>query len=143
MIAKPCSSKYLKLFGLMAALTLSAAGGCGGEQQGDLIETVRGAATVTPAFVRGNAAVPQTPQTSVPVAFPAAQGAGNLNVVIVGWGDAVAHTIAISDSRGNSYQLASLSFTQAVPEPASAALLLAGALVVWLRSGRRAERGAP
>lgn len=44
---------------------------------------------------------------------------------------------------GNSYQLASLSFTQAVPEPASAALLLAGALVVWLRSGRRAERGAP
>jgi hypothetical protein len=43
---------------------------------------------------------------------------------------------------GNSYQLTSLSFTQAVPEPASAALLLAGVLVVWLRSGRRMQRGA-
>lgn len=37
---------------------------------------------------------------------------------------------------GNSYQLTSLSFTQAVPEPASAALLLAGILAVWLRSRR-------
>ena len=43
---------------------------------------------------------------------------------------------------GNSYQLSSLSFTQAVPEPASAALLIAGVLVVWLRSGRRVQRGA-
>ncbi len=41
---------------------------------------------------------------------------------------------------GNSYQLTNLSFTQAVPEPASAALLLAGALVFWLRS-RRMQRG--
>ena len=91
---------------MLAAVTLIAAGGCGGEQEDDLIETVRSAATATPAFVRGAYAVPQSPQTAVTVAFPAAQAAGNLNVVIVGWGDAVAHTIAISDSRGNTYQLA-------------------------------------
>jgi hypothetical protein len=42
---------------------------------------------------------------------------------------------------GNGYQLTNLSFTQAVPEPASAALLGAGVLFVWLRSGRRAQRG--
>ena len=56
--------------------------------------------------MRGAFAVPQSPQTAVTVAYPAAQAAANLNVVLVGWGDAVAHTIAISDSRGNTYQLA-------------------------------------
>jgi len=43
---------------------------------------------------------------------------------------------------GNSYQLNNLSFTQAVPEPASAALLVAGLLVVCLRGSRSTRRGA-
>ena len=56
-----------------------------------------------PAFVQSNYAVPQTPQTTVVVPFPGAQTAGNLNVVVVGWGDTVAHAITVTDSRGNAY----------------------------------------
>src|SRR5205823_2920922 len=39
------------------------------------------------AFVQQNYATPQTPQTVVMASYPAAQTAGNLNVVIVGWND--------------------------------------------------------
>src|SRR5262249_6931360 len=42
------------------------------------------------AFVQANSAVPQTPQTAVNVTYVNAQGAGNLNVVIVGWNDTTA-----------------------------------------------------
>ena len=41
----------------------------------------------TPTYVQGNATVPQTPQTLVTVPYTAAQTAGNLNLVIVGWND--------------------------------------------------------
>jgi hypothetical protein len=58
------------------------------------------------AFVQGNNAVPATPQTSVAVRYPSAQGAGDLNVVIVGWNDTAAHVSSVKDSNGNSYQLA-------------------------------------
>ena len=45
--------------------------------------TTRGAADRA-RFVQGNAAVPQSPQTTVIVTFAGAQTAGNLNVVVVG-----------------------------------------------------------
>ena len=41
----------------------------------------------TPTYVQGNSATPQTPQTTVTVPYTAAQTAGNLNVVVVGWND--------------------------------------------------------
>jgi hypothetical protein len=50
-----------------------------------------------------NSAVPQTPQSSVSVSYTAAQTAGNLDVVVVGWNDSTAVVNAVTDSRGNVY----------------------------------------
>ena len=62
------------------------------------------AATI--AFVQANSAVPQTPQTSVPVIFTKAQAAGDLNVVVVGWSTPTASVSSVTDSKGNVYTLA-------------------------------------
>jgi hypothetical protein len=78
------------------------------------------AATATPAFVQGNYVDPQTPQSAVSVNFSAAQSAGNLNVVVVAWGDTSAAITSVSDSMGKPYVLAvgptkySSSLTQSV-----------------------------
>jgi hypothetical protein len=66
-------------------------------------------ATPTPAaltYVQGNYATPQSSLTAAPVTYKAAQTAGHLNVVIVGWNDATAQVRSLTDSRGNVYQLA-------------------------------------
>ena len=54
-------------------------------------------------YVQGNYATPQTLQTMVNVTFTAAQGAGDLNVVVVGWHDSTATVSTVSDSMGNAY----------------------------------------
>jgi hypothetical protein len=64
------------------------------------------AATVAPKYMQGNYADPQTPGTAVTVPSTAAQTAGNLNVVIVGWNDATAQVKSVTDKKGNVYQLA-------------------------------------
>jgi hypothetical protein len=64
------------------------------------------AAQTTPKFVQGNYAVPQTPQTIVTIPYTAAQTAGNLNVVVVGWSDSTARISSLKDSNGNVYRLA-------------------------------------
>ncbi|MGO9228064.1 MAG: beta strand repeat-containing protein, partial [Bryobacteraceae bacterium] len=64
------------------------------------------AASTTIAYVQGNAATPQTSQTKVTVAFTAAQAAGDLNVVVVGWDDTTAVVSSVVDTKGNSYALA-------------------------------------
>src|ERR1700722_15522158 len=64
------------------------------------------ALAVTPNFVQGNSAVPQTAQSKVTVAFSSAQKVGDLNVVVVGWGDATSQISSITDSKGNLYHLA-------------------------------------
>ena len=59
--------------------------------------------TPTPAalsYVQGNYAVPQSPLTTVTVPFKAAQMAGDLNVVIVGWNDSTTQVSSLTDSRG-------------------------------------------
>jgi hypothetical protein len=57
--------------------------------------------------VQENYADPQSAQVlSVPVQYAAAQAAGHLNVVIVGWNDTVAQVSSVTDSVGNAYQLA-------------------------------------
>src|SRR5256885_17262180 len=58
------------------------------------------------AFVQSNHSDPQAPQTTVAVAYTAAQTAGNLNVVVVGWNDSTAHVLTVTDARGNAYALA-------------------------------------
>ena len=70
---------------------------------------VASATTVPPAnitYIQGNYATPQAPQTTVNVAFNAAQVAGDLNVVVVGWNDSTAHVNSVVDSKGNTYTLA-------------------------------------
>ncbi len=56
--------------------------------------------------------MPQTPQTTVNVRFSAAQSAGSLNVVAVGWFNTTAHVLSVTDSRGNNYVLAAGPTTQ-------------------------------
>jgi fibronectin type 3 domain-containing protein len=76
-----------------------------GAPEGD-ITVARRAATATPAYVQGAYTDPQSPQSTVQVAYPSAQLAGDLNVVVVGWNDATAQVTSVSDSKGNSYALA-------------------------------------
>ena len=64
-----------------------------------------GACVVTSGitYVQGNYATPQTPQTTVNVTFTAAQAAGDLNVVVVGWNDSTATVSSVRDAKGNVY----------------------------------------
>src|SRR5690348_7745352 len=57
-------------------------------------------------FVQQNYAIPQAPQSTVAVQYKAAQTAGDLNVVVVGWNDSTAKVISVDDSQGNRYQRA-------------------------------------
>jgi chitodextrinase len=58
------------------------------------------------SYVQSNSADPQTPQTTVNVTFTAAQTAGNLNIVVVGWNDSTATVAIVTDSKSNAYQVA-------------------------------------
>ena len=99
-----------------------------------------GAMAATPNFVQSNSTVPQTPQTKVTLAYPAAQSAGNFNVVIVGWNDASAQVSSLTDSKGNLYHLAvgptvltgSAPFSQAVYYAKNISAAIAGANTVTL-----------
>jgi len=64
------------------------------------------AATPAIAYVQGNYATPQSPEKSVAVKYKAAQLAGDLNVVVVGWNDSSAKVNTVTDSAGNIYSLA-------------------------------------
>src|SRR5581483_5296266 len=57
-------------------------------------------------YIQGNYATPQMPQTTVSVTFTAAQSAGDLNVVVVGWNNSTATVTGITDTKGNAYALA-------------------------------------
>jgi len=90
--------------GVSGLLTvLLAAGGCG-RSLGDRFSSVEQAASVT--FVQLNYATPQSSVATVNVPFGAAQSAGNLNVVVVGWNDTTARVSSVTDTLGNAYQLA-------------------------------------
>ena len=41
--------------------------------------------------------------SSLAAAYPSAQTAGNLNIVVVGWNDTTSAVSTITDSRGNTY----------------------------------------
>jgi fibronectin type 3 domain-containing protein len=62
------------------------------------------AQVATPGFVQVNGAVPQSSAVStVSVTYTAAQSAGNLNVVVVGWNDTQAVVTSVRDTKGNVY----------------------------------------
>ena len=58
------------------------------------------------AFVQVNAATPQTNQSSVTVAYTSAQVAGDTNILAIGWNNATSNITSVTDSAGNTYQLA-------------------------------------
>src|SRR5262249_5077390 len=57
-------------------------------------------------FVQVASATPQSTTATVNVAYPGAQTAGNLNIVVVGWNDSTATVQSVTDSAGNTYALA-------------------------------------
>src|SRR5437660_11678224 len=75
--------------------------GCGGAGE-DHASVSQALAT----FVQVASSSPQSPKSSLPLAFGAAQTAGNFNVVIVGWNDTTSNVTDVADTRGNVYQLA-------------------------------------
>src|SRR5579883_1852319 len=62
-----------------------------------------GFASATIGYIQGNWKTPQTPQTAVTAQYKAAQVAGDLNVVVVGWNDTTATVASVSDTSGNVY----------------------------------------
>jgi glucose/arabinose dehydrogenase len=60
----------------------------------------------TPAFVQVNSATPQTNQSTISVPYNAIQTVANTNVVAIGWNDATSNITAVTDSVGNTYQVA-------------------------------------
>lgn len=58
------------------------------------------------AFVQVQSATPQSPQSTVTTTFTQAQSAGNLNVVMVGWNESTGNITSVTDSAGNTYQVA-------------------------------------
>jgi fibronectin type 3 domain-containing protein len=57
-------------------------------------------------FVQANYACPQSSTSTVSVPFKAAQSAGDLAVIAVGWNDTSSAVTSVTDSAGNRYRLA-------------------------------------
>ena len=80
---------------------ITVTGSGGGIQQSATVTLTVGTAII--AYVQGNDATPQTSETTVNVTFNAAQAAGDLNVIVVGWFDTTAVVSTVTDSSGNAY----------------------------------------
>ncbi len=63
-----------------------------------------------PTLVQQIYACPQTPQSQLTVAYANAQTAGNLNILAIGWNDVTANLTNVTDSAGNTYQMAGPTF---------------------------------
>jgi Concanavalin A-like lectin/glucanases superfamily/Chitobiase/beta-hexosaminidase C-terminal domain/IPT/TIG domain/Fibronectin type III domain len=72
-------------------------------QSGNLSSGYTYNAAAVLSFVQGNYATPQTASSSVSVTYTAAQGAGDLNVVVVGWNDSTNTVSSVTDTKGNVY----------------------------------------
>ncbi len=62
--------------------------------------------TATPAFVQRNYTTPQTSQSTVTVTYTNSQIAGDTNIVVIGWADTSSTITSVTDSSGNTYQVA-------------------------------------
>jgi chitodextrinase len=100
-----------------------AAGNLGPYSNTATATTTAQTAPSTPTFVQQSSISPQEPQNSVAVSFSAAQTAGHLNVVVVGWDDTSAHVSSVTDKAGNRYALA-IGPTQ-IPNTASQSIYYA------------------
>ncbi len=61
-----------------------------------------------PGSVQSAYAVPQSFDLAVNVAYPGAQAAGPLNVIVIGWNDSIATVRSVTDSAGNTYAIAAV-----------------------------------
>ena len=75
-------------------------------QSGSLTNGFTYTGTVAISFGQVASATPQSPTATVAVTYPAAQTAGDLNVVVVGWNDTAATVQSVKDSAGNAYSVA-------------------------------------
>src|SRR5260370_7082671 len=82
---------------------LFVSGGCGRSDQDRFSTVVQNASC---DCVQMNYATPQASVTTVSVTFTAAQSAGDLSVVVVGWNDTTEGVASVTDTKGNAYQLA-------------------------------------
>jgi hypothetical protein len=57
-------------------------------------------------FVQVSAATPQSNQSQVSVTYTKEQAAGNTNILAIGWNDATSNITSVTDSAGNTYQVA-------------------------------------
>jgi glucose/arabinose dehydrogenase/PKD repeat protein len=92
----------------------------------------------TPTFVQVAAATPQSAQSTVSRIYPQAQVAGDLNAIVVGWNDSTGNVTSVTDSAGNTYQLAAAvtrgnRVSQAVYYAKNIAAAAAGANTVTVR----------
>ncbi len=85
---------------------ITVTGNGGGVQQNAVVTLTVTASSATITYVQGNYATPQSPQSTVSVTFTAAQVAGDLNVIAVGWNDSTATVSSVRDTKGNVYSLA-------------------------------------
>ena len=74
-----------------------------GGQSGSLANGFTYTGSIAIAFGQVASATPQTSTASVPVTYPAAQTAGDLNIVVVGWNDTTSTVQTVKDSAGNNY----------------------------------------
>jgi chitodextrinase len=110
-IATPTSTTFSDI-GLTASTSYSyrvraadAAGNLSGYSPTATATTTAGT-TGTIKFIQGNFQAPQSSPTSVAVTYTAAQSAGDLNIVVVGWNDASTTIKSVTDTIGNVYTLA-------------------------------------
>jgi len=85
---------------------ITVTGNGGGVQQNAVVSLTVTANSGAITYVQGNYATPQSPESTVSVVYTAAQTAGDLNVVVVGWNDSTATVSSVHDSKGNVYTLA-------------------------------------
>ncbi len=75
-------------------------------QNGNLTNGFTYTSPVSIGYAQVAAATPQAPTSTVSVTFPAAQTAGDLNIIVVGWNDTTSIVQSVKDSAGNIYNLA-------------------------------------
>jgi hypothetical protein len=74
-------------------------------QSGSLVNGFTYTATGTISFIQVASATPRSTAT-VSVAYPAAETAADLNIVVAGWNDTTSTVQSVKDSAGNTYSLA-------------------------------------
>jgi large repetitive protein len=82
-------------------LTITASNGVGTAATQSFTLNVTAPAVI--AYVQGNYATPQATTATVSVTYTAAQGAADLNVIVVGWNDSTAVVSSVTDKSGNVY----------------------------------------